>query len=206
MLLIGLNAVGLNAVRKLDSANEKKFRALYGSSPLDLAGIWNDLSNRLGKEEQDDKGMKAYLKAVHFLWAYPKNAQVLGSMFGDCERMSRGESVWRWVRRVAELKDSKIKWMESFKNPKEAIFIITVDGTDFCTWEPKHPTMPVSRKHCSHKYKHAALRYGIALSIFTGQCVWISDSYPGGVHNMAIFCEGLKHQIPSGKLVIANWG
>ena len=90
--------------------------------------------------------------------------------------------------------------------PNKAIFIVTVDGTDFCTWEPKHPTMPISKKHCSHKYKHAALRYGIALSIFTGQCVWISEPYPGGVHNMAIFCEGLKHQIPSGKLVIADRG
>lgn len=114
--------------------------------------------------------------------------------------------MWIWIRRIAALKSKKIKWVDHPDDPNSAIFILTVNGTNFRTWEPKHPTLPVSRAHCSHKYKHAALRYGIALSIFTGQCVWVSDAYPGGVHDMQIFCDGLKKKIPDGKLVIADRG
>jgi hypothetical protein len=44
-----------------------------------------------------------------------------------------------------------------------------VDGTDFKAQEP----YPFNRKWMSHKYKGAALKYEVAISIFSGDIVWI---------------------------------
>ena len=209
MQFLGLQVVGIPN-RGRSTTRESKFCSMFGSSSKDLSDIWNNLgastdsNNMLEPRKQGENGIVAYLKAVHFLWAYPKNAVILGTMFGNCKRGSHGLPVWLWIQRIAALKDKKIKWLDVLDNPNTAVFIANVDRTDFCTWEPKHPTMPVSQKLCSHKFKHAGLRYGIALSVFTGKCVWVSDPYPAGVHDMEIFRQGMKAKIKDGKLVIAD--
>jgi hypothetical protein len=53
---------------------------------------------------------------------------------------------------------------------------MTVDGTDFLIMEP-HPFHPM---WFSHKFKHAALRYEVAVSIVTGHIVWVAGPYPAG--------------------------
>jgi hypothetical protein len=123
------------------------FKSHYGSSPIVLANQWYDLMTTelnvgLTTADKSDKGFKMFLIANHFLWAYPKNAKILGSAFPVCERLVQGDNLWRWVRMIAALKAIKIVCPEEeYNNPHGRIFIISVDGTDFKVWEKKHPML-----------------------------------------------------------------
>ena len=85
-------------------------------------------------------------------------------------------------------------------------FTLSVDGTDFPTWEPKHPTLPVDTKYASHKFKTAGYRYEIGLSARTGKCVHWSGPHKAGKHDMTIFREGFKWKLQPGDVVIADRG
>jgi hypothetical protein len=78
-------------------------------------------------------------------------------------------------------------------------FILAVDGTDFQMWEVKHPTLPIDRSQCSHKFKHGAVKYEIAISTYSSKICWISGPHTGGKHDLTIFREGLKQKIAPGK-------
>ena len=84
--------------------------------------------------------------------------------------------------------------------------MVTVDGTDFRIWEPKHPILPIDKGYCSHKMKHAALRYEIAICLKTSKVVWVSGPHRGGKSDLQIFNEGLSKKIQDGKKVIADGG
>lgn len=195
-----------------DATKAKQFHALYGSSPLVVAGLWNDLTVTnipgavLGEQEKTEAGFKMFLVAQYFLWTYPKNSYLIAAQFGIGERYSCGEPIWKWVGKIAAMKEKKIVWDCRLDRPTSETFIVTVDGTDFRMQEIKHPTLPLDRSQFSHKFNHGALKYEIALSIFRPQCVWISGPHPGGKHDLAIFREGLKGKIRPGKLVIADRG
>ena len=75
-------------------------------------------------------------------------------MFNDCERTSRGRHIWKWIEKIAGLKEEKVRWLPEFDMPDKEKFIISADGVNFPTWEAKHPTRPVSKSHCSHKHNH----------------------------------------------------
>ena len=53
---------------------------------------------------------------------------------------------------------------------------MTVDGTDFKINEPT----PFDGMWYSHKFNHAALRYEVGVSIFSGLIVWVKGPYPAG--------------------------
>ena len=81
-----------------------------------------------------------------------------------------------------------------------------MDGTDFKTWEPKHPTKPIDTKYALHKIKSAGLRYELGISVKTGRCVWIHGPFPAGTHDMTIFWKALKYKIGPKEAVIADRG
>jgi hypothetical protein len=67
---------------------------------------------------------------------------------------------------------------------------VSVDGTDF----------PVSRsdkkKYFSHKFKNSGLRYEVAISIQTGDIVWVNGPFPcGEFPDIKIFRLGLKTKL-----------
>jgi DDE superfamily endonuclease len=195
-----------------DETKAKQFHAHYGSPALVLANLWFDLTvtdipgAALEEQDKTEAGFKMFLVAHYFLWTYPKNSFLLASQFGISERYSRGVHIWRWVARIAAMKEDKIKWPSNLDRPESERFIITVDGTDFRMNEMQHPTMPVDRRQFSHKFNHGAVKYEIGISVFDDQCVWISGPHPGGKHDLTIFREGLKAKIRPGKLVIADRG
>jgi DDE superfamily endonuclease len=203
---------GSQSARCSNETKTKRFRALYGSSPFDVASLWYDLTTtenpraRLTAEEKTESGFIMYLAAHYFLWTYPKNASLLASHFSICERNARGEPLWQWIRKIAAMKDEKIVWDERLDSPLSERFIITVDGTDFRVWEQQHPTLPIDRSMYSIKFNHGAYKYEIALSIFFPKCVWIYGPHRGGKHDLTIFREQLKGKIAQGKLVIADRG
>lgn len=190
----------------------KHFRSLYGSSHLDLASLWYDLTQtdipgaRLEQDENTETGFKMFLAANYFLWTYPKNSRLLSTQFSICERHCRGAPLWKWIGKIAAMKESTIKWDPRLDSPGHETFIITVDGTDCRLQEVKHPTLPVDKSYYSHKFRRGAVKYEVALSIFTAKCVWISGPHRGAKHDLTIFREGLKAQIQPGKLVIADRG
>ena len=195
-----------------DETKAKQFHAHYGSPALVLATLWFDLTvtdipgAALEEQDKTEAGFKMFLVAHYFLWTYPKNSFLLASQFGISERYSRGVHIWRWVARIAAMKEDKIKWPQNLDRPESERFIITVDGTDFRMNEMQHPTMPVDRRQFSHKFNHGAVKYEIGISVFDDHCVWISGPHPGGKHDLTIFREGLKAKIRPGKLVIADRG
>jgi hypothetical protein len=195
-----------------DKQNEE-FHKHYGSSPMDLANMWYDLTvvdiveARVSEKEQCETGFRMFLVAHFFLWTYPKNSNLLASRFRICERYSRGKPLWKWIKRIAALKTKKIVWDRRLNDPNSERFVVTIDGTDFRIWEKKHPTLPRDNGQCSKKFNHGAVKYEIAISIFTAKVVWISGPFRGGEHDMTILRKGgLLDKIADGKLGVADRG
>ena len=193
-------------------ANNKQFRRHYGSSPSDLATMWYDLTTtnipaaKLNEKENSEKGFKMFMVAHFFLWTYPKNSSLLASRFGMCERVSRGAPLWKWIMKIAALKEKKIKWDGRLDDIDTEVFILSVDGIDFRIWEKKHLTLPRDDKLCSHKFNSAAAKYEIGISILNSKVVWINGPFPGGKNDLIIFREGLKAKMRRGKMGIADRG
>jgi hypothetical protein len=137
VLQAGLRYVGVDLKSEMSRANRiVEFRKDYGSSDLDLASIWYDLTfttipGAKLSELEKRRGFKMFMVANNFLWTYPKNANTLASRFKMCVNYSKGAHLWIWVKRIAALKASKIKWDPKFGNPNAEVYIVTVDGTDY---------------------------------------------------------------------------
>ena len=84
-----------------------------------------------------------------------------------------------------------------------SICLVTVDATDFLINEPT----PFSSIWYSHKMKHAALRYEIAICIQTGWIVWVNGPYPAGQWpDLAISRDGLNQSLGRKEMFIADGG
>ncbi len=59
------------------------------------------------------------------------------------------------------LMGTKIVWDPDFDEDDTEVFIMTLDGTDFRIWEPKHQSFPYDKGYYAHKFKKAGLRYEI---------------------------------------------
>ena len=103
--------IGLTIYKGLDHHLQKNytkkvkvFRSVYDSSPAVLASIWSDLNMyneelqlHLTSIQKSKVGFRQLLVAMHFLWAYPKNAVILAAAFGLNECAVQGENLWMWV-------------------------------------------------------------------------------------------------------------
>ena len=195
----GLKELTINDYNK---ATVKKFKEHYGLSPSILALIWDDIDASIKSE----KGFKKLLTALHFLWAYPKNAGLLASRMTTHKRDVEGRNLWQWVNVIAKLKELKIVWPEEeYNNPNGQVYIVSVDGVDFKVWEKQHPEFPYDKGQYSHKINHGALKYEIAIDCHTSKVVWINGPYRGGEHDKNIYCNGgLRDMIPEGKKVVVD--
>ena len=110
---------------------------------------------KLTLEDNSEAGLRSFLAAHYWLWTRPKNADLMVSHLGLPEKQCRGEPLWRWVRIIHHLRPLKIRWdKQGNENRDVDVFSLTVDGTDFKTWEPKHPTkQPIDTKYALHKFK-----------------------------------------------------
>jgi hypothetical protein len=212
----GLTFLGMRSTRWSDARMALEFHRHYGSSPLDLAEQWHDLTLgdhlpkelQLNKKEKSEKGLKRFFVAHFFLWAYPKNASMLSSRFkGACDKHCQGEPLWKWIRRIAALKSKKIVWDDNVANPKNLeIFTLSLDGTDYKMNETKHKTLPRDNGACSHKMKHAAAKYEIAMAVHRPKCVHIAGPFKGGTHDLEMFRRGgLKEKLQALNVKIRNF-
>ena len=190
------------------------FHKHYGSSPLVLATMWYDLINtdilkpelKMSKKDKE-RGFKKFMTAHFFLWAYPKNCEMLASRFDICQDYARGTHVWIWIERIAYLEGEVIFWPKELDDPREAIFGTSTDGVDFAAWETKHATLPVDTDMCSQKLKHCAWKYQIALAVHMPQCVGIFGPRRGGECDRTMLEKsGLLKKIKAGKILIVDGG
>ena len=84
------------------------FRKFFGCSPIDTATLWHDLVGTLEQKDQGEKGFFQFMMAQHFLWAYPKNADILANTFSVCEKYARGNHLWSMIKAIAKLMGKKL--------------------------------------------------------------------------------------------------
>jgi hypothetical protein len=81
--------------------------------------------------------------------------------------------------------------------------LVSVDGTDFRVYDRK----PFWHGWYSHKFKAAAVRYEVAVSIIGGDIVWLNGTFHGGTWpDIKIFRCGLKDALEKGEKVEADRG
>jgi DDE superfamily endonuclease len=195
------------------TVKETVFRRQYGSSSLDIASMWCDLvhtdipESRLLERERNEEGLVMFLLAHHFLKHYPANSSALHK-FPIPNYKTNGHYLWPWVAKIQGLKAKKIQWDPRLDDHSSPMFAVTVDGTDMKWREKQHPDLPIDTKYYSHKFNACALKYELAISIFTSKLVWMNGPFRGGKHDMTIFRDdGLKDKLQaSGKLAIADGG
>ena len=193
---------------------EELLRYFYGINALTISNIWIDMMHfeydnklKVHDYERSMKGLKKFAIALHWLFAYPRNAKLLGNTFrltsfNDCW----GKALHRWVQRIQTLKSKKIKWPKSFDDPNGPTFIMSVDGVDFLQQEKQHPLYSRDEKDFSHKFHHGGCKYEIGIDLWRSKVVWISGPHRGGKQDKYIFSEGLGKQIMKGKLAITDRG
>jgi hypothetical protein len=182
------------------------FRKHYGSTPLDLANIWFDLTvtdiigAALNEDEHNMKGFRAFMIANHFLWAYDKNAKSLSNLFRVNEKYAQGEYLWNWVGKIAAMKAKKIKWPDRITD----IYGVSTDGVDFKCWEPKDPDFPIDMDMKSQKVNKAGWKYLVALLVHEPKVVYISGPHKGKENDMTLFCQELLEKIRTLPAVMAS--
>ena len=66
---------------ELNDRDVALFKKIYGSSPTVIAMIWSFIveadEEEFKSKDLSEKGFKQFLIAMHFLWAYPKNAEIM---------------------------------------------------------------------------------------------------------------------------------
>ena len=195
-----------------NQTNITKFKEHFGPSPSVIAVVWSDilasdLDLGLDQNDRSECGFKKLLTALHFLWAYPKNASILASTCGTNKRDVEGERLWKWVKVLDKLKAIKIVWpAEKYNDPNGQIYLATVDGTDMKTKEKSTAQFNVDRKQYTKKFAHGGLKYEIAIDAFESKIVWINGPFCGGKHDKTIFSDDLLKKIPEGKLVVTDRG
>ena len=215
----GLLFIGVSAMEQesLGAAKTTEiFKDMYGSLPEVIAAIWYDLMHTqvpsavCVESEKTLRGFRQFLMAHCFLWGYPRNATWLRVLFFPIgEKQTRGEPLWAWIRKMAALLTTKIKFLDRWNDEDDdvEVFILGIDGTDCKTHERQHETFPMDRQLMSHKFNHAALKYEIGVAIFDDKICWVNGPFPGGRHDLTIFREdGLKDRMPEGKVGVADRG
>ena len=188
------------------------FKAHFGCSTRAIAALWHDLTKVCAEEggllnhESNEEGFRMILLTLNFLWDLPKNAHTFGQRWRQCERNSRGEPLWYWIRKIAAMKSSMIYWEQHLNDPEGEVFVCSADGTDFRTREKSSKDFNKDPKQCSFKSRHAALRYEIAISVRTGRIIWINGPFRGAESEITIYKDGLAKKIADGKLCIVDGG
>lgn len=186
------------------------FKSFFGPSPTTVSFVWNDIVTitdidfGITESEKDAKGFKKFLRALHFLWAYPKNADILAYTTGTTKRMVEGENLWTWVKVIGRLKVKVISWPEDEYKRADRFILLTVDGVDCRTYEKSTDEMNVDPAQFTHKHNHGGVKYEIGIDCYESKIVWISGPHRGGKHDRTIFAEGLRDKIPEGKVVISD--
>lgn len=194
-LALGLETVGYDRWESYkEDANIKRFRQHFGVDPQTCEEVWSDV-----KRSMPGAKPKHLLLGLRWLWKYDTEAD-LSPMFDMSEKTVR-----KWTKQlVSEIMKLLPEKMDSPEDDTDFIYIGTIDGVHFPTWEPR----PWSKANSSWKLGgNAGLAYGFGLRLHEPKLFWIHGPDPAGEGNdLTIFREGLRDRIPPGKRVIGDDG
>ena len=176
--------------------DDRSFIAFYGTTPEIISECWERVQSGIAPG-----------KLKHLLWAFmfmklylPEDVMCI--LVGTSKPTFR-KWVWKIIECLALESIEVIDWNKRKRNfPEDGLCSISVDGTDFKTQEP----YPFNRKWMSHKNKGAGLKYEVAISIYSGDIVWIYGPHRGSKHDLSIFRENLMNRLEEGEMVEADKG
>ena len=184
------------ASKQTSALNDRTFVSFYGASPEVLSECFEILSDKI-----DGLKLKHLLWCCMFMKLYlPEDVM--------CILLSTSKPTfrkWTWavIEALANESATIICWEKRKRNlPDSAICSVSVDGTDFKVQEPS----PFNPKMKSHKFNGSALKYEVAISIFSGDIVWVYGPHEGSKHDITIFRESLKGILEDGEMVEADQG
>lgn len=195
MLLVG-SKIATHSTCK-EPLDQRTFISFYGRNEVEVLEVW-DLCWR------DLVGTKV----DHLFWTlmYMKLYLPLEVMLVlcDCSKPTFNKWIWVWIAAIAKLHEKVILWENRLRNAPSADVwcLVTVDGTDFMVGEPT----PFDTKHKSPKQKGAAVKYEVAISIYSGDIVWIYGPHVGGKHDITIFKELLRKMLAVGEMIETDAG
>jgi len=187
----------------VDKQQSLYFKKNFGSDPEDVSEIFNELFLFVDPSEMGASGFKQFMVALYFLWNYPKNSFVLSTVFQHyCERYCRGEHIWKWVARIAALKESKILLEKAFEG-HELEFALSGDGVEFGAWEHQHPRYNMDTKSGSRKNGRCGYKYMFYLALWAEKLVMVDGPHKGGVSEIQIVRDGIKPLLrPNTRMVV----
>ena len=187
-------------------SNSMRFRATFGASPEISSEIWNMI------DDEEDYELPRLAKPKHLLWGlmflkmYCSEAVhciIAGGDDGPVHEQTFRKWSWCFVELISILQDRVIVWDNRLRGDVGKQCKVTVDGTDFKIFEPA----PFSSKWVSHKFQGPGLRYEVAVSIQSGDIVWINGPYQCGLYpDLTIFRRGLIYMLEGGEKVEADKG
>jgi hypothetical protein len=191
---------------------EVEFHKHYGSPVLSLAAMWYDMTRTtiegaMLSTKEKYRGLKSFLIAHFYMWNYTKNSHALASRFGIGESYARGAALWGWIDHIAAMKEKVIVWTPDLNAADGPIMPISVDGVDKVKNESQHPTLNIDKKQCSHKSKHAASKWQLAVSVNKSKIVDIYGPCRGGMNDKPILeASGILDKLAEGKFAIVDRG
>ena len=191
----GFRQLGSSLVSVDNVLDDRKYKSFYGKSPAMVALIWQEYIR------------PAKTKPQHLLWAlsYMKlyNSWHVMAIIFKTSKPTYMKWVWIWIKAMADQSHRLIRWEKRNRNVPEGVWCrVSVDGTDFSIEEP----FPLKKNFKSHKFPGAALKYEIAISIYSGDIVWVYGPHRGGKNDITIFKERLMLLLEAGEMVETDRG
>ena len=181
-----------------DNLSDRQFGAFYNRTPEEVADLWEMCIPKIESATQPK----------HLFWALMYMKLYLPSdvmtILLDVSYPTWDKWVWIWIEAIATSHIDIIHWSRRFRNaPKDDVWcFVTVDGTDFRMGEPT----PFSSKWKSHKAKGASIKYKVAVSIYSGDIVWIYGPHEGSKNDLTVFREQLQHMLEHEEMIEADAG
>lgn len=173
--------------------NIHRFKGHFGSKPIVVAQIWEDLLRtevRGARLHPEDANLDRFLMAMHHLKRYPTELE--REPIFDIDPMQGRDWVWFFLEKVQALKAEKVYWPDF----GDDIWIITVDGTHVWISEPGHPEWSQDSDYFSHKYGKAGVNYELGISLSKNQLVWMNGPFPAGESDNRVFIRyGLRKKL-----------
>jgi len=158
-------------------SNITRFKKHYGCNPSVAARIFEDLQvtdlpeARIGKTKVS---CSYFLQSLNFLYVYEIEER-REPIFDRSPKTPR-KWVWCCVKKVAALRQLKIKWPDDFPHDDE--WVISVDCTD-CPIEEitTHPTLSQDSELFSFKLNGAGYRCEHGIDLFYSNVLWVNGPF-----------------------------
>jgi hypothetical protein len=196
-----IEAIGCHEATKINTKklNARQFVAFYNRTPEEAFDLWEMCAHTIEQKTHP----KHLFWCLMFMKLYLP-MDVLSVML-DTSLPTLNKWIWLWIESIANRHVDVIHWTRRYRNvprDRNVWSLITVDGTDFGIEEP----LPFSKQWKSPKGKGAAVKYEVAISIYSGDIVWIYGPHEGSKHDYKILKEMLMKMLEEGEMVEADAG